>query len=99
MPVTRTWSTTWGSNKTRQNTTPQDLHRAVASAHGERERVYFGGDGALYILNHTRHEKCPSVACAACNAHHPGHVAVPRTTVKKNLDAAKRGPRTKAGKK
>lgn len=43
------------------------LAGALESADGDANRLWFGDDGAVYILNHTRATKCPGGGCPACN--------------------------------
>lgn len=71
--TTTPWSTAWGSPRTRQNAPDKLLHTALIGADGDRGRIYFGGDGQVWVLNHTRNETCPSVACPACDESHPAH--------------------------
>lgn len=73
------WSTAWGSIKTRQNTPDKVLANLTRQTGGDRSRVYFGGDGQVWLLNHTRHETCPSVACPACDTSHPAHAGRKRS--------------------
>lgn len=48
---------------------PDDLlYSAIKAAGGDTNRLWFGEDGAVWILNHTRETKCPSPACPACTA-------------------------------
>jgi hypothetical protein len=69
----RPWSTTWGSHRTRRNTPTRLLTSLLTQTGGDRSRVYFGGDGQVWLLNHTREETCPSIACPACATDHPAH--------------------------
>jgi hypothetical protein len=43
------------------------LAGALEAAGGDPNRLWFGADGAVWILNHSRATKCPSPACPACN--------------------------------
>lgn len=44
------------------------LYSAIKAAGGDTNRLWFGEDGAVWILNHTRETKCPSPACPACTS-------------------------------
>lgn len=80
---TKPWSTTWGSHRTRRNTPQKLVDAMLRQTHGDRTRIYFGGDGQVWLLNHTREETCPSVACPACDESHPAHAAASAPSKKK----------------
>lgn len=42
------------------------LSSCLLAAGGDANRLWFGLDGAVYVLNHTRATACPSPACPAC---------------------------------
>lgn len=43
------------------------LAASIRTAGGDPNRLWFDeDDGAVWILNHTRAETCPSAACPAC---------------------------------
>lgn len=75
-PTAKPWSTTWGSHRTRRNTPQKLVDSMLRQTGGDRSRVYFGGDGQVWLLNHTRDEECPSIACPACDPSHPAHAPV-----------------------
>jgi hypothetical protein len=43
------------------------LAQAIETAGGDPNRLWFGDDGAVWILNHTRATKCISAACPPCS--------------------------------
>jgi hypothetical protein len=43
------------------------LAGALEAAGGDANRLWFGADGAVWILNHQRGQTCPSPACPACH--------------------------------
>lgn len=57
----------WLDTVTTSHVPDRLLAGALEAAGGDANRLWFGPDGAVWILNHTRATKCPSPACPACN--------------------------------
>lgn len=52
--------------ETREQIPDRLLASALTSAGGDANRLWFGLDGAVWILNHGRMTSCTSPACPAC---------------------------------
>jgi hypothetical protein len=64
--VRRSVGGTWNSPVAREQVPEELLTTARAAANGDSNRLWFGDDGAVWILNHRRGETCISKACPAC---------------------------------
>lgn len=57
----------WVDSVARSQIDDRILASSLAAAGGDANRLWFGADGAVWILNHHRGEHCISPACPACN--------------------------------
>jgi hypothetical protein len=48
---------------------PDALELALSRAQGDATRLWFTEDGSVWVLNHTRAERCASMACPMCSPH------------------------------
>lgn len=57
----------WNSPVARREVDYRLLQSSIDAAGGDPNRLWFANDGSVWILNHSRGEKCVSPACPACN--------------------------------
>jgi hypothetical protein len=57
----------WNAPLRRESVPDILLASALEAAGGDANRLWFGDDGAVWILNHQRGQTCISKACPACN--------------------------------
>lgn len=56
----------WVDTVARSQIDDRLLASALEAAGGDPNRLWFDGDGAVYVLNHSRRETCPGGGCPAC---------------------------------
>lgn len=59
---------TWNSTVARSQVDDRLLAGAIHAAGGDVTRLWFDGDGSVWVLNHARGQHCPSPACPPCTA-------------------------------